>query len=124
MQTGTVKKINESKGFGFIKVKGTGQEVFDNVHLSDSQEQSYQNHEFFFNIQEGEKNNLLELNEKLKDLYQHGNSVFEDSKKFERWLNKPNGALNGEIPANLIETKEGIRQVDKILGRIEHGIFS
>lgn len=139
MQTGTVKFFNESKGFGFIKVNGINQELFVNVHLSDLQEQIHQDDEVFFDIQEGKRglnavnvkldtsfseNNTLQNNKTLTALYQHGNSVFEDPLKFERWLNKPNGALNGETPANLIETEAGIKQVDKILGRIEHGIFS
>lgn len=57
-------------------------------------------------------------------LYEHGLSVFGDARKFENWLRKPNGALDEKIPFNLLNTVEGIKKVDDILGRIEHGIFS
>ncbi|TAG20642.1 MAG: DUF2384 domain-containing protein [Cytophagales bacterium] len=139
MDTGTVKFFNESKGFGFIKVNGTAQDVFVNVHFSDLQEHIQQNDEVSFDIQEGKRGlnavnvklgtsfsekKSLKSNDELTAFYKHGIRVFEDSLKFERWLNKPNGALDGQLPADLIQTAEGIKQVDKILGRIEHGIFS
>ncbi|MBB6005439.1 MbcA/ParS/Xre antitoxin family protein [Arcicella rosea] len=57
-------------------------------------------------------------------LYEHGLSVFGDSRKFENWLRKPNDALDEKIPFDLLNTAEGIKKVDDILGRIEHGIFS
>lgn len=57
-------------------------------------------------------------------LYEHGLSVFGDSLKFEKWLKKPNDALNEKIPFSLLNTSEGIKKVDDILGRIENGIFS
>ena len=50
--------------------------------------------------------------------------VFEDSEKGERWLHEPNGALDNQKPIHFTDDLEGIEKVDKILGRIEHGIFS
>ncbi|TAG69241.1 MAG: cold shock domain-containing protein, partial [Runella slithyformis] len=64
MDTGTVKFFNESKGFGFIKVNGTAQDVFVNVHFSDLQEHIQQNDEVSFDIQEG-KRGLNAVNVKL-----------------------------------------------------------
>ena len=35
-----------------------------------------------------------------------------------------NRALNGEIPVHLLDTDVGARQVEDLLGRIEHGVVS
>ena len=40
------------------------------------------------------------------------------------WLRTPNRALRGEIPMSLLETDLGARMVERILGRIEHGVYS
>lgn len=53
MKKGTVKFFNETKGFGFIKVEGTGEEIF--VHSSGISENIYENDEVVFEIQEGKK---------------------------------------------------------------------
>jgi putative toxin-antitoxin system antitoxin component (TIGR02293 family) len=42
----------------------------------------------------------------------------------ERWLHTPNRALSGQMPLELLDTDLGSRQVEEILGRIEHGVFS
>lgn len=44
--------------------------------------------------------------------------------KASRWLKAPNRALGGEAPLELLDTDGGCRQVEAILGRIEHGVFS
>lgn len=48
--------------------------------------------------------------------------VFEDRRKAHRWLRKPNGALGSQIPLALLDTEEGGRVVEAVLGRIAHGI--
>jgi uncharacterized protein (DUF2384 family) len=40
------------------------------------------------------------------------------------WLQRPNRALNGELPIRLLDTDIGARQVEDILGKIEHGNVS
>ena len=62
MATGTVKFFNETKGFGFIKVNGSNQEVF--VHVSSLKDQIRQDDEVAFEIEEG-KRGLNALNVKL-----------------------------------------------------------
>ena len=47
-----------------------------------------------------------------------------DSKKAEVWMREPNRALKGKRPLDLLNTDVGARAVEKVLGRIEHGIFS
>jgi putative toxin-antitoxin system antitoxin component (TIGR02293 family) len=40
------------------------------------------------------------------------------------WLRRPNRALDGEVPIHLLDTDVGARQVEDVLGRIEHGVVS
>ena len=49
--------------------------------------------------------------------------VFANSKKALRWLRSPNPALGGLSPLKAAETSEGSREVEDVLGRIEHGII-
>ena len=51
-------------------------------------------------------------------------SVFGAEDKATTWLQRPNRALNGERPIQLLDTDLGARQVEDVLGRIEHGIAS
>ena len=48
--------------------------------------------------------------------------VFGDRRKSHAWLRRPNGALDGEPPLSLLDTEEGGRLVEAVLGRIAHGI--
>lgn len=41
-----------------------------------------------------------------------------------RWLHRPNRALGGKTPLAVLDTDIGARQVEAVLGRIEHGVFS
>jgi putative toxin-antitoxin system antitoxin component (TIGR02293 family) len=41
-----------------------------------------------------------------------------------RWLHTPNRALGGKPPLELLDTDLGSRQVEEVLGRIEHGVYS
>jgi len=49
-------------------------------------------------------------------------SVFGTEERATTWLQRPNRALGGELPIRLLDTDVGARQVEDILGRIEHGI--
>lgn len=44
--------------------------------------------------------------------------------KATRWMRKENRALAGRRPIDLLESDAGARMVERILGRIEHGVFS
>ncbi len=50
--------------------------------------------------------------------------VFEDSEKFNRWLHKKNNALQGKTPFDLLNTPTGINIVNRLLVRIEEGIYT
>jgi putative toxin-antitoxin system antitoxin component (TIGR02293 family) len=44
--------------------------------------------------------------------------------KASKWLRTANRALRGEVPMSLLETDLGARMVERVLGRIEHGVYS
>ena len=77
----------------------------------------------------GRRKNTLTLDEsdkvqRLERVLKHAIRVLGESEKANRWLRKPNRALDGSIPIELLISETGARQVEEILGRIEHGMFS
>lgn len=62
MKTGVVKFFNETKGFGFIKVDGSNEEVF--VHVTGLKDKIRENDAVTFEVQEGKKG-LNAVNVKL-----------------------------------------------------------
>lgn len=40
------------------------------------------------------------------------------------WLRRSSRALGGEAPLDLLDTDLGAREVEAILGRLEHGVYS
>ena len=62
MKTGVVKFFNETKGFGFIKVDDTQEQIF--VHVSGLSQQVRENDKVTFDVQEGKKG-LNAVNVKL-----------------------------------------------------------
>ena len=55
----------------------------------------------------------------------YGIEVFNNEiSKFSNWLTKPNFSLGGAVPNDLLQTEEGIKQVEECLTKINYGIFS
>jgi putative toxin-antitoxin system antitoxin component (TIGR02293 family) len=52
----------------------------------------------------------------------HAVVALGSEEKAAAWLRRPNRALDGEWPIHLLDTDVGARQVEDVLGRIEHGI--
>jgi len=50
--------------------------------------------------------------------------VLGSLEKARRWLQRENRALAGEAPFRLLDTEIGERQVEEVLLRISHGIYS
>lgn len=50
--------------------------------------------------------------------------VFEDWDKAADWMKTPNRALHGAEPLQLLDTEVGAMSVMRVLGRIEHGLYS
>lgn len=51
-------------------------------------------------------------------------AVLGSDEKAAAWLRRPNRALEGRAPLELLDSDLGAGQVEDLLGRIEHGIFS
>lgn len=60
----------------------------------------------------------------LQLLAAHGLDVFENQRKFNRWLRRPLPVLQQQSPLQLLDTVTGFRIVDQLLGRMEHGVYS
>ena len=51
-------------------------------------------------------------------------NVLEDKQQAIEWLNTPKIALDNQVPLSLLNTGVGSREVEKLLKRIEHGVYS
>jgi putative toxin-antitoxin system antitoxin component (TIGR02293 family) len=60
---------------------------------------------------------------RLSRIMAHALDVFGGRTRAADWMHRGNRALNGETPLSLLNTDIGARQVDDVLGRIEHGVF-
>lgn len=50
--------------------------------------------------------------------------VLEDEKRAIAWLRRPQIGLGGRTPLKMMRTEAGAREVEDLLGRIEHGVYS
>ena len=50
--------------------------------------------------------------------------TFGSREKAEEWLRRPNRALSGRRPEDVLETDDGALKVAQVLGRLAHGLFS
>ncbi len=50
--------------------------------------------------------------------------TFGSTERAAGWLDRPNRALGGAAPVDLLDTDLGAREVEAVLGRIEYGVFS
>ncbi|MDQ8195129.1 DUF2384 domain-containing protein [Coraliomargarita sp. SDUM461004] len=57
-------------------------------------------------------------------LYARAKSTLGDEAAAQQWLKAPARALGYESPLQFAETEAGAREVENLLGRIEHGVFS
>lgn len=54
----------------------------------------------------------------------HAEETFQNAEKTSRWLRKPNRALSGTRPIDLLKTDSGARLVEAVLDRIAYGVYS
>lgn len=60
----------------------------------------------------------------VADLYSYGFAVFEDEAKFNEWVFRPNKALGGKQPFELLDNYFGREEVKNVIGRIDYGVYS
>ena len=60
----------------------------------------------------------------LAELYAKGKELFNSLESFNEWLNRPSIDLVGEKPINLVQTRRGIDEILRVLGRIEYGVLA
>lgn len=60
----------------------------------------------------------------IADVYSYGFEVFGDETKFNEWVFKPNRALGGKQPFELLDNQFGREEVKNLIGRIEYGVYS
>jgi putative toxin-antitoxin system antitoxin component (TIGR02293 family) len=61
---------------------------------------------------------------RLARLVVRAEEALGDREKALRWLTRPNRALEGQRPLTLLDSDAGALAVERVLGRIEHGVFS
>lgn len=61
---------------------------------------------------------------RLASIVAAAEQVFGSEQKSRAWLGHPNRALGGVAPLQMLQTDIGTEQVRKVLGRIEHGVYS
>ena len=61
---------------------------------------------------------------RLARIYALSKEVLEDGPRAMDWLRRPQVGLGGRIPLDMISTEAGAREVENLLGRIEHGVLS
>ncbi len=61
---------------------------------------------------------------RLLRVVHHARDVFDDDALADQWLRLPNPVLNNEVPIRMAATDLGAREVEAVLTRIEHGVFS
>ena len=57
-------------------------------------------------------------------VYARAEEAIGDVARAHRWLHRSNRSLEGNRPIDLLGTDAGSRAVEKVLGRIEHGVIS
>ena len=59
-----------------------------------------------------------------KKLLDRAEEIFENREYAVNWMKGRIPALGMAIPLSLLDTETGAREVERVLGRIEHGVFS
>ena len=62
--------------------------------------------------------------ERLRILFDHAAEVLGGKEEARTWLNSPKRALENATPLQFSDTGPGVQEVENLLGRIEHGVFS
>lgn len=61
---------------------------------------------------------------RIAALYDRAVEVLGNSERARAWFKGPKKALGGKTPLQYSDTEPGAREVENLLGRLEHGVFS
>ena len=61
---------------------------------------------------------------RISALYDRAVQVLGDKESARHWFKTPKQALGGRSPLEYADTEPGAREVEDLLGRLEHGVFS
>lgn len=61
---------------------------------------------------------------RIANIWTIASSVLESEEKASAWLQQPNRALGGNIPLRMLDTEMGAREVERVLHRLEFGVYS
>jgi len=61
---------------------------------------------------------------RYSELFKHALAVFEDEIEAREWLRSPQYGLGGQIPFELARSTPGFNEVQKLLTRIDHGVYA
>ena len=61
---------------------------------------------------------------RIASLFDRAFQVFHKQDRVRLWFKSPQKALGGKTPLEYADTEPGAREVEDLLGRIEHGVFS
>jgi len=61
---------------------------------------------------------------RLSSLYERASEVLGSTVSARNWLKTAKKALGGKTPLEYADTEIGAREVEELLGRLEHGVFS
>jgi putative toxin-antitoxin system antitoxin component (TIGR02293 family) len=61
----------------------------------------------------------------VRRMLDQATELFENDKiKSNQWLSSPNRGLGGRTPLQMAQTETGLREVENLIFRLEHGVFS
>jgi putative toxin-antitoxin system antitoxin component (TIGR02293 family) len=73
----------------------------------------------------GMDENEVEGTERISRVSEKALELFDgNGRAAGEWMSSPLVALGGVAPRELAKTEHGAREVESLIGRIEHGIFS
>jgi putative toxin-antitoxin system antitoxin component (TIGR02293 family) len=61
---------------------------------------------------------------RIAALFDRGVEVLGDRETAQSWFKGPKKALGGQTPLEFADTEPGAREVEALLGRLEHGVYS
>ncbi len=61
---------------------------------------------------------------RLAHIFTFAREVFGDEAFAREWLHTPQVGLNNCTPLYMMKTEAGTREVEELLGRIEHGVLA